>query len=108
KVEKEDAERSIFLVQRMLETAGVDVNTGKIDLGVLHGKPFSEISRLKIFMEIFSSLSGEDKNDVEENGFIIELEKTGKFTESDAKSFIKKAMNDGQIYERKPGFYSKA
>jgi replicative DNA helicase Mcm len=108
KVEKEDAERSIFLIQRMLETAGVDVNTGKVDLGVLHGKPFSEISRLKLFMEIFSSLSGEDKNDVEENTFIVELEKTGKFTESDAKSFIKKAMNDGQIYERKPGFYSKA
>src|ERR671921_1481797 len=108
KVEKEDAERSIFLIQRMLETAGVDVNTGKVDLGVLHGKPFSEISRLKLFMEIFSSLSGEDKNDVEENIFIVELGKTGKFTESDARSFIKKAMNDGQIYERKPGFYSKA
>src|ERR687890_1901609 len=106
KVEKEDAERSIFLIQRMLETAGVDVNTGKVDLGVLHGKPFSEISKLKLFMEIFSSLSGEDKNDVEENTFIIELGKTGKFAESDAKSFIKKAMNDGQIYERKPGFYS--
>jgi replicative DNA helicase Mcm len=108
KVEKEDAERSIFLVQRMLETAGVDVNTGKVDLGVLHGKPFSEISKLKLFMEIFSSISGEDKNDVEENTFITELAKTGKFTEADAKSFIKKAMNDGQIYERKPGFYSKA
>ncbi|HEY6535858.1 MAG TPA: minichromosome maintenance protein MCM [Candidatus Nitrosocosmicus sp.] len=108
KVEKEDAERSIFLIQRMLETAGVDVNTGKVDLGVLHGKPFSEISKLKLFMEIFSSLSGEDKNDVEENTFVIELEKTGKFTEPDAKIFIKKAMNDGQIYERRPGFYSKA
>ncbi len=108
KVEKEDAERSIFLIQRMLETAGVDVNTGKVDLGVLHGKPFSEISKLKLFMEIFSSLSGEDKNDVEENTFVIELEKTGKFTEADAKAYIKKAMNDGQIYERRPGFYSKA
>lgn len=108
KVEIEDAERSLFLVQRMLETAGVDVNTGKVDLGVLHGKPFSEISKLKLFMEIFSSLSGEEKNDVEENVFIGELVKTGKFSDSDAKSHIKKAMNDGQIYERKAGFYSKA
>src|SRR6188472_1834500 len=108
KVEREDAERSLFLVQRMLETAGVDVNTGKVDLGVLHGKPFSEISKLKLFMEIFSSLSGEEKNDVEENVFIGELVKTGKFSDSDAKLHIKKAMNDGQIYERKAGFYSKA
>ena len=59
-------------------------------------------------MEIFSSLSGEEKNDVEENVFIGELVKTGKFSDSDAKSHIKKAMNDGQIYERKAGFYSKA
>jgi replicative DNA helicase Mcm len=92
----------------MLETAGVDVNTGKVDLGVLHGKPFSEISKLKLFMEIFSSISGEEKNDVEENVFIGELIKTAKFTDSDARSYIKKAMSDGQIYERKPGFYSKA
>lgn len=108
RVEQEDAERALFLVQRMLETAGVDVNTGKVDLGVLHGKPFSEISKLKLFMEIFSSISGEEKNDVEENVFIGELVKTGKFNDSDARSYIKKAMNDGQIYERKPGFYSKA
>ena len=32
KVEEEDAERAIFLIQSMLEDAGVDVNTGKVDL----------------------------------------------------------------------------
>ena len=46
-VETDDAERAIYLVQRMLETAGMDVNTGKVDLGVLHGKPHSEVSKLK-------------------------------------------------------------
>jgi replicative DNA helicase Mcm len=108
KVEPEDAERAIYLVQRMLETAGVDVNTGKVDLGVLHGKPHSEISKLKLFMEIFSALSGQDKNDVEEKNFINELIKTGKFSEEEAKIYIKKAMQNGQIYERRSGFYAKA
>src|SRR6478672_5658814 len=108
KVEADDAERAIYLVQRMLETAGVDVNTGKVDLGVLHGKPHSEISKLKMFMEIFNALSGQDKNDIEEKNFVNELVKTGKFTEDDARSFIKKAMQNGQIYERKSGFYAKA
>jgi replicative DNA helicase Mcm len=107
-VETEDADRAIYLVQRMLETAGVDVNTGKVDLGVLHGKPHSEISKLKLFMEIFNALSGPDKNDVEENNFINELIKTGKFSEEEAKTYIKKAMQNGQIYERKSGFYAKA
>jgi replicative DNA helicase Mcm len=106
-VETEDADRAIYLVQRMLETAGVDVNTGKVDLGVLHGKPHSEISKLKLFMEIFNALSGADKNDVEENNFINELIKTGKFSEEEAKTYIMKAMQNGQIYERKSGFYAK-
>jgi len=108
KVEAEDGERAIYLVQRMLETAGIDVNTGKVDLGVLHGKPHSEVSKLKIFMEIFNALSGQDRNDVSENNFISELVKTGKFTEDDARIYIRKAMQNGQIYERKAGFYAKA
>ena len=104
----EDAERAIYLIQRMLETAGVDVNTGKVDLGVLHGKPQSEISKLKLFMDIFTSLAGQDKNDVEEKNFIQELIQSGKFTEDDAKNYLNKAMQNGQIYERKAGYYSKA
>lgn len=107
-VKIEDAERAIYLVQRMLETAGVDVNTGKVDLGVLHGKPHSEISKLKLFMEAFNGISGQDKNDVEEKNFINELVKTGKFSEDEARTYIKKAMQNGQIYERRSGFYAKA
>ena len=108
RVESEDAERAIYLVQRMLETAGVDVNTGKVDFGVIHGKPHSEVSKLKMFMEIFNALSGQDRNDVEEKNFVNELSRTGKFTEDEARTFIKKAMQNGQIYERKSGFYAKA
>jgi replicative DNA helicase Mcm len=107
-VKIEDAERAIYLVQRMLETAGVDVNTGKVDLGVLHGKPHSEISKLKLFMEVFNGISGQDKNVVEEKNFINELVKTGKFSEDEARTYIKKAMQNGQIYERRSGVYAKA
>src|SRR4026207_965661 len=108
RVESEDAERAIYLVQRMLETAGVDVNTGKVDFGVIHGKPHSEVSKLKMFIEIFNALSGQDKNEVEEKNFINELARTGKFTQDEARTFIRKAMQNGQIYERKSGFYAKA
>jgi replicative DNA helicase Mcm len=59
-------------------------------------------------MEVFNSLSGQDKNDVEEKNFINELAKSGKFTEEEARIFVKKAMQNGQIYERKSGFYAKA
>jgi len=52
-VELEDAERAIFLLQSMLEDAGVDVNTGKVDLGVLQGKPRSEVSKMQLFIFFF-------------------------------------------------------
>jgi hypothetical protein len=107
-VDAADAERAIYLVSQMLETVGIDVNTGKVDLGVLHGKPLSETSKLKTFTDVFNGLSGEDKNDVEEKNFVDELVKTGKFTEDEAKEFIRKAMQNGQIYERRAGFYAKA
>ena len=107
-VDSEDADRAIYLVSQMLETVGIDVNTGKVDLGVLQGKPLSETSKLKTFTDVFNGLSGEDKNDVEEKNFINELMKSGKFTEDEAKEFIRKAMQNGQIYERRAGFYAKA
>ena len=48
------------------------------------------------------------KNDVEEKHFINELTQTGRFSEDDAKKFLNKAMQNGQIYERRSGFYAKA
>jgi replicative DNA helicase Mcm len=57
---------------------------------------------------VFNGLSGEDRNDVEEKNFINELVKTGKFTEDEANEYIRKAMQNGQIYERRAGFYAKA
>ncbi|MEO9363859.1 MAG: minichromosome maintenance protein MCM, partial [Nitrososphaera sp.] len=51
RVDADDAKRAIYLVDQMLKTAGVDVNTGKMDVGVLYGKPQSEVSKQKLFME---------------------------------------------------------
>ncbi len=109
KVEAEDASRAIYLVEQMLRTAGVDVNTGKMDVGVLYGKPQSETSKSKTFMDVFKGLSGTDNNDVEEKVLVEELVKSGKFSdENDAKKYFERAKREGQIYERKPGFWAKA
>lgn len=108
RVDSEDARRAIHLVEKMLEDAGIDVNTGKRDLGVLQGKPHSEMSKLKVFWDVFKGLSGSENNDVEEKAFISELVKTGKYNEDEAKTYFNKAKREGQIYERKPGFYTRA
>jgi len=74
----------------------------------LRNKSRPEVYLLKNFMDVFISLSGEAKLDVEEKILIYELIKTGKFTEKEAEEYIKKAMQNGQIYERKAGWYQKA
>jgi len=106
-VDISDAERAIYLFNNMLHTVGVDVRTGKVDLGVLHGMPQSERSKMQLFFDVFNALSGTEKNPVEEKALITELAKSGKFTEEEAKTFITKANRNGTIYEVKSGFYKR-
>jgi replicative DNA helicase Mcm len=106
-VDGEDADRAIFLIQSMLEDAGVDVNTGKVDLGVLQGRPHSEVSKLQLFMDVLKSLEGDNKTPVEEKLFVKELAKTTKFTEEEARNFIRRMLREASIYESKPGHYNR-
>ncbi len=107
-VEEEDADRAIYLLQNMLEDAGVDVNTGQVDIGVLQGKPRSEVSKLQLFMDILKRMEGDKKEPVEEGAFIKELEGTEKFGSDDARRYIRKLQNEGVIYESRPGYYNKS
>jgi replicative DNA helicase Mcm len=105
-VEEDDAERAIYLLQDMFEKAGIDVNTGKVDLGVLQGRPRSEVSKMQLFMDVMKSLEGEHKSPVDEKQLVEELVKTGKYNDEEAKNFIRKMARDSSIYESKPGHYN--
>jgi len=107
KVEEEDAERAIFLIQSMLQDAGVDVNTGKVDLGVLQGKPRSEVSKIQLFMDVLKGLEGDNKVPVEEKVFVQELEKSEKFTQDEARNYIRRMLREASIYESIPGAYNR-
>ena len=106
-VEEDDAERAIYLLQNMFEKAGIDVNTGKVDLGVLQGRPRSEVSKMQLFMDVIQSLEGEHKTPVDEKQLVEELVKTGKYNDEEAKNFIRKMARDSSIYESKPGHYNR-
>ena len=67
----------------MLENSGVDVNTGKVDIGVLQGRPRSEVSKLGTFMETLRLLEGDDKSPVPEQELVDELMKSEKFKSED-------------------------
>jgi len=106
-VDKADAERAVFLMESMLHETGIDVNTGKVDLGVLQGRPRSEISRIQAFMDILKDLEGEQKTPVEEQQFIDNLVKSEKFDEEGAKNYLRKMIRENTIYESKPGYYNR-
>jgi len=105
-VEEDDADRAIYLFNEMLKNAGIDVNTGKIDIGVLQGRPRSEVSKLATFMEILKSLEGEPQSPVLEQTFVDELVKSEKFNEEEARTYIRRMVRDATIYESKPGHYN--
>ena len=102
----QDAQRAIDLLEIMFNEAGIDVNTGKVDLGTLQGRPRSEVSKMQLFMDVLRSLEGEHKHPVEESQLVEELAKTDKFTEDDARNYIRKMQKDSVIYESKPGYYN--
>lgn len=106
-VDEDDAQRAIDLMQSMLQDAGVDVNTGQVDLGVLQGRPRSEVSKMQLFMDILRSLEGENKAPVEEKAFIGELTKSGKFSEEEARNYIRKMSKESAIYESKPNHFNR-
>ena len=106
-VDVDDAERAIFLFNQMLENSGIDVNTGKVDIGVLQGRPRSEVSKLSTFMETMRSLEGDDKSPVLEQDLIDELIKSDKFKDEDeVRRFVRKMNQEASIYESKPGHWN--
>jgi hypothetical protein len=70
--------------------------------------PHSEVSKLKLFIEIFNAISGDDLKDVKQENFVGELLVTDKFTKEEIELYIKKAIENGQLYERKPGWLAKS
>jgi hypothetical protein len=87
-----------------------DMCIGKLELDELKNHiSKSEVSKLKLFTDVFNRMSGSKKNDVLEDDLIDELINTGKFTNrNEIIDFIRKAMQNGQIYERRLGFLNKA
>ncbi|MEE9134815.1 MAG: ATPase, partial [Nitrososphaerales archaeon] len=106
-VTEDDSIHAVSLVRRMLETVGVDVRTGQVDLGVLHGKPMSERNLLQTAVDVFKELEGDPKNPVDGKLFVDALVKTGKFDQDEAQRMLQSLNRTGQIYETKPGQYRK-
>jgi len=79
----------------------------KVELGVLQGKPRSEVSRMELFMDILKGLEGNPKIPVEETVFVKELEKSEKFPDDEPRKYIRRMLREASIYESRPGAYNR-
>jgi len=104
--DENDAIRAIYILEEMFKTSGVDVNTGKVDLNVLQGKPKSEKPQIQLFQEVMRVLE-EEMYSVPGKVLVDELEKTGKFTRDEANSYIKRFLREAIIWENTPNHYKK-
>ena len=59
---------------------------------------FGSDRKLRLFIDIFRALAGDDRYDVKKDNLIDELVNTGKFREQEALVYIKKAQQNGLIY----------
>ena len=106
--DENDADRAIYILEQMLQNSGVDVNTGKVDVGVLEGKPKSEKSSIELFMNIMKGLDENNYDGVPEKEIRDEMIKSEKWTDTNAKSFFDKMHKRlNLIYEIRPGRFSR-
>jgi len=106
-VTREDAEAAIRLMKSFLESAGLDIESGRIDIDVIMtGKPRSKQEKLTRILEIIEQLEEESE---EGCARIKEIHKraAGEGIESSlVEEAIKSFKRDGMIYEKSIGCYA--
>ncbi len=103
-IRKQDAERSIKLMQYSLRQLGFDRETGVIDIDKLEGGfTTGKRKRLNSILEIIEKLQ-QTSREVAEADILAEAQNQG-ISEKDAQETIEKLRKDGTIFEPRGGHY---
>lgn len=80
--------------------------TPRLDV-VFHTTVNNASPKMKVFWEVFDGLAGSKNNDVEDKALNIELVKSGKFTEEEARKCVMRVYEERKISLMKPGLWKK-
>lgn len=104
-VDEDDARRAIELVEGVLYDIGIDVESGKLDVGILEKSSSKNIVKNNLFMDILKGLESPYDYDVSIDKLVEEMIKSEKWSEKDdAIKWIKQMQNEGMILSVKDGF----
>lgn len=103
----EDAEAAIRLMKSFLERAGIDVESGRIDIDVIMtGKPRSKQEKLSRIIEIIEELEEESEEGCAKIKNIVKRATAEGIESSFVDEAIKILRRDGIIYEKSVGCYA--
>jgi replicative DNA helicase Mcm len=107
-VTKEDVEQVVRLVKSFLTSVGVDQTTGKLDIDTLMvGRPKSASDKLAQVFDLLMKMEREnDGGPIKRDQFLERADVEG-LGRNFAERAIGTWLNDGVIYEPKPGFLKK-
>jgi replicative DNA helicase Mcm len=107
RVETQDAERAIALMDYVLREVFVDRETGKIDYDVIAtGQAKSRTDRMRSILGIISDM--EKKMDLVSVSDVVKEAVTSGIEEYYARRLITELMRQGDLYEPQPGFIKSA
>ncbi len=107
RVEAQDADRAITLVNHVLNEVFVDRETGKIDSDVIYvGQPKSKVDKLRMMLEVISSL--EKKLDLVPIEDVVKEANSVGIDEHYARQLIEILQRQGDLYQPKTGFIKSA
>ncbi|ADM28297.1 replicative DNA helicase Mcm [Ignisphaera aggregans DSM 17230] len=105
RVTEEDAAEAIRLMKSMLESVGLDVESGEVDIDtIMTGKPKSQRERMLIIEEIIRSISKDEGCAKIKN--ILSKAREQKIDEKFVEEALSKMRREGIIYEVRDGCYA--
>ncbi len=105
RVTEEDAAEAIRLMKSMLESVGLDVESGEVDIDtIMTGKPKSQRERMLIIEEIIRSISKDEG--CAKIKSILSKAREQKIDEKFVEEALSKMRREGIIYEVRDGCYA--
>ena len=106
KVEGQDAERSIGILEHSIRELGYDYETGKIDIDRTEGVPASQRSKIHAILDIIDMLEKKLGKPIPKEEVLTAAEEQG-IKISDTEELLRRLKAEGSIFEPKINFIEK-
>ncbi|GAY25866.1 minichromosome maintenance protein MCM [Desulfurococcaceae archaeon AG1] len=105
---EEDAAEAIRLMRTMLESVGIDIESGSLDIDtIMTGKPKSRREKMLLIEDIIKDLSSKSQTACANVKEILSRAKEHGIEEEIAEKMLSQLLKEGIIYEKAPGCYRK-